>query len=50
MQGYKLFIVDITPSTGSRGRPYSKNCLWVADIIFIAATHVESVAYLKTDH
>lgn len=38
--------VDLTPSTGKRGRPYSKNWQGIGDIIFVATTHIESVVLL----
>lgn len=39
--------VDLTPSTGKWGRPYSKNCLEAGDIIDIAAIYVENVVKIS---
>lgn len=38
--------MDIFPRTGKWGRPYSKNCFVLVDIIFVATTHCESVCKL----
>ena len=43
----QAYRVDLTPSTGKWGRPYSKNCFVLVDIIFVAATHVESVCLIS---
>lgn len=40
-------VVDLTPSTGKKGRPYSKNWQGIGDIIFVASTHVESVVMMS---
>ncbi len=42
----QAYRVDLTPSTGKWGRPYSKNWQGLGDIIFVATTHVESIVSL----
>ena len=43
----QAYRVDLTPSTGKRGRPYSKNWQGIGDIIFVATTHCESVVLMS---
>lgn len=45
----QAYRVDLTPSTGNWGRPYSKNRKGLGDIIFVAAPHVESVVLLDVN-